>query len=336
MTLGAIRSSVTHEAVGVAKTPRSVAVPGAPRSPMAQRCGPAMTPDARTRRVTDATGLRVEVGCGAVGLQSPEPGVGAWRMRPVAVPATGDPVTDRAGIRPDARLGFLPRECGVKTDPPAAVIVGSDSASRPRKAAEAGSRVALSAIRSHVPIVWVTVTVSATGSPNGEGPIEGRNGRLAPLGQRRGERPAALRMMAERACRSPVFSGAPEAGHRVVVELGRTLGRNMAFATVSSEFSPMAIVLQVAIDALVLADLVLPVGMARGAGHGPVFALEREPGVREVPGAGRRKVLQGRVALLTVLSEGALVLVLMAANARELARPVDPARVATAALLLCC
>ena len=194
--------------------------------------------------------------------------------------------------------------------------------------------MALSAIRSHVPIVWIGVTVSATGSPDRERSIESRNCRFPPLGQRRGRHLASPRLMAERARYGPVVSGAPEAGHGVVVELGRTLGRGMALATVSSEFPLMAIVLQVAVDALMLADLVPPVGMAGGAGDGSVLAFEREPAVREILGARRREPLQGRVASPTVFSEAALVLVFVAADAGELARSVDPARVATAALFL--
>jgi hypothetical protein len=179
----------------------------------------------------------------------------------------------------------------VKTDPRAPVIVRFDGAGRAREVAEPGGGVTLSAVRSHVPIVWVTVTVSAMGPPNGEGSIERRNGRSPPLGERRGWRTGAPRLVAERACRLAVPSSAPEVGHGVVIELGRALGRNMAFATVSSEFSAVPIILQVAIDALMLADLVLTVGMARGAGDGPVLAFEREPGVREVLGARRREVL---------------------------------------------
>jgi hypothetical protein len=337
VTLGAVRPSVTHETAVVGEAPRSVAVPGSPCPAVAQRCGPAVTRNARARRVTDATGLRIEIRSGSVRLEPPESGVGAWGMDPVAVLAAGSPMADGTGVRLGANLRLFPRERGVQANPRAVVVARSDGPSaRAGDAPETSGRVALSAIRSHVPIVWVSVTVSATAPSNREGPIERRGDRIAPLGERRRRRFATSRLVTERTGHTSVLSSAPEVSHGFVVEFGGPLGRDMASAAVSPELPPVLVVLQVAVGARMSADFVLPIGVASSTGRGPVLALQREPGMQEISGTRRREALQRGVALLAFFSEAALVLVFMAARTGELARTVDSARVTPRALLLSC
>ena len=58
-----------------------------------------------------------------------------------------------------------------------------------------------------------------------------------------------------------------EAGHVLVVELGGSLGRDMALAAVSAELAVVRVVFLVTVDTDPLAELVPTLGMAGAAGE---------------------------------------------------------------------
>jgi len=125
---------------------------------------------------------------------------------------------------------------------------------------------------------------------------------------------------------APVGAGTSKAGHLGVGELGSALLGTVALAAVSPQPTAVHVVLEVAVDTVLVAQVILVVGVARYAGDDLVPTLEGEASVvnRLAPRSIERR--QRRVAPLAVVAQGTLVLVLVAVHAVNLAGPIHELR----------
>ena len=122
--------------------------------------------------------------------------------------------------------------------------------------------------------------------------------------------------------------------HRVVLELGRSLFRSVALATISAELAPVRLSLLVAAHARNFCKLVAIVDVARLALGGLVRTFQREPFAVLPDQPQVFEMLGRRVTLGTVVAKLSFVLVFLfvTVDTGELVGAVDPVLVAVLAL----
>lgn len=110
---------------------------------------------------------------------------------------------------------------------------------------------------AEVSTVRVTVTLEATMTSHRESPIQRRHWNLLPVGHAQRPSPCGVRLVAQGACCFRVGSRPLEFRHAIVVELWCPLLGTVALGTVLAQLAAVLVVLLVAVEAAVLAQLVL-------------------------------------------------------------------------------
>ena len=142
-------------------------------------------------------------------------------------------------------------------------------------------------VSTEVSSVRIAMTLETTMTSHWKGPIQLRDCNLLPVGNAQRPSLRSPRLMAQGASRVRVWSVPRKFRHAIVVELRGSLFGTVALGTVLPELAAVFVVLLVAVETAVLAELVLVLIVTCLAREGLVFALEFERLVLEAFGARR-------------------------------------------------
>ena len=131
-------------------------------------------------------------------------------------------------------------------------------------------------VSAQVSAVWVAVTLETTMAQHWKSPIQLRDYNLLPVGNTQRPSLRSFRLMAQRASHFHVWSHLRKFRHAIVVELRRSLLGTVALGTVLAQLAVVLVVLLVAVETAVLAQLIFVLVMTCLASQGLVFALEFE------------------------------------------------------------
>lgn len=112
-------------------------------------------------------------------------------------------------------------------------------------------------VSAKVSTVRVAVTLDTKMTSHWESPIQLRDSNLLPVGNAKWPSLRSFRLMAQRARRFLVWSRPRKFRHTIVIELRRPLLGAVALGTVLAQFAAVLVVLLVAVETTVLAQLVL-------------------------------------------------------------------------------
>lgn len=208
------------------------------------------------------------------------------------------------------------------------MILGADGlASTPGNSRKVAGIVTRFTIGTVVTSVRIAVAFAASIAANAELQVHGHSrGHLAfPLRQTERCVLRGTRLVTEGASHLAMRPVANESRHPIVAELRSLLECDsvVALLAVLTHFTLMLVVLLMAVEATLLAKLVVAVDVTRHTRNGLVLAFERVGLVVEVLAARCIEVQERRVALLAILTQLPIVLVAVAGAAAELARAID-------------